>query len=35
MKMIGVNNRSIRNWDIKRLLNSQLKVDIKDNRIIN
>lgn len=35
MKMIGVNNRSIRNWEIKRLLNSQLRVDIKDNRIIN
>lgn len=35
MKMIGVNNRSIRNREIKRVLNSQLSVDIKDNRIIN
>lgn len=33
--MTGVNNRSIRNWEIKRLLNSQLGADIKDNRIIN
>lgn len=33
--MNGVNNRSIRNWEIKRLLNSQLGADIKDNRIIN
>lgn len=33
--MNGVNNRSIRNWEIKKLLNSQLGADIKDNRIIN
>jgi len=33
--MNGVNNKSIRNWEIKRLLNLQLGTDIKDNRIIN
>lgn len=33
--MNGVNNRSIRKWEIKKLLNSQLGADIKDNRIIN
>lgn len=33
--MNGVNKRSIRNWEIKRFLNSQLGADIKDNRIIN